>query len=207
MGPSAAADIFPAAAVYNKGSIEKTEYNTFMNALVKYASVVFSLMLTGLISQASPATIKAGQGKNPDAENILAVISKSRSTNSPSYRVVVRSDGSATAEIGGADVAGGSEPAQLRTFTAGSIDSQTLRRLLTEVGDVSAIPTGHCAKSVSFGTTTQITYEGKTSGDLQCVRRPAPGDDQARFQAAQDLARFVEKALNQLSVNPRKQNR
>jgi hypothetical protein len=173
-----------------------------MNALV-----VVTLMLTGLISQGSPATTKTGQGKNPDAENILTVISKSRSTNSPAYRVVVRNDGSATAEIGGANVAASSEPAQLRTFTAGSIDSQTLRRLLTELGDVSAIPTGHCPKSVSFGTTTQVTYEGKTSGDLECVRRPATGDDQARFQAAQDLARFVEKVLNQLKVNPRKQNR
>jgi hypothetical protein len=168
--------------------------------------VVLTLMLTGLISEAS-STIKAGQGKNPDTENILAVISKSRSTNSPAYKVLVRNDGSATAEIDGAKVAGGSEPAQLRTFTAGSIDSQTLRRLLTEVSDVSAIPTSHCAKSVSFGTTTQITYEGKTSGDLQCVRGPSPGEDQARFQAAQDLARFVEKVLNQLKVNPRKQNR
>jgi len=173
-----------------------------MNALL-----VFTLMLTGLISQASPATIKAGQGKDPDAGKILAVISKSRSTNSPAYRVVVRNDGSGTAEIGGANVAGGSEPGRSQTFTAGSIDSQTLRRLLTEVGDVTSIPTGHCVKSVSFGTTTQITYEGKTSGDLQCVRRPAPGDDQSRFQAAQDLATFVEKALNQLKVNPRTQNR
>lgn len=167
----------------------------------------FTLMLAGLISQTSTATIKAGPGKNPAAENILAVISKSGSTNSPAYRVVVRNDGSATAEIDGANVAAGSQPARLRTFMAGSIDSQTLRRLLTEVGDVSAIPTGHCAKSVSFGTTTRITYEGKISGDLQCVRRPPPGNDQARFPAAQDLARFVEKALNQLKVNPRKPDR
>src|SRR5215831_8217034 len=98
------------------------EYKTFMNALV-----VFILILAGLISQASLAIIKAGQGKNPDADNILAVISKSRSTNSPAYRVVVRNDGSATAEIGEANAAGGSEPAQLRTFAVGSIDSQTLR--------------------------------------------------------------------------------
>jgi hypothetical protein len=194
--PEAEIRRFHPAATYNKRK-DKKDYKTFMNALV-----VFTLMLTGLMSEASPATIKTGQGNNPDAENILAVISKSRSTNSPAYRVVVRNDGSATAEIGSANVAGGSEPAQLRTFTAGSIDSQTLRRLLTQLVDVSAIPTGHCTKSVSFGTTTQITYEGKTSGDLQCVRRPAPGDDQARFQAAQDLARFVEEALTQLKVKP-----
>jgi hypothetical protein len=76
-----------------------------------------------------------------------------------------------------------------------------LRRLLTEIGDVSRIPTGSCAKSVSFGTRTQINYAAKTSGDLQCIRQRASGVDQAPLQASEALRAFVQKTLGQLKIN------
>ena len=77
-------------------------------------------------------------------------------------------------------------------------------RLLTEIGDVSKIPTGGCAKSVSFGTRTQITYAGKTSGDLQCIRQQASDGDQAPLRAYEDLGRFVQTTLGQLKINDRR---
>src|SRR5580658_5113575 len=75
---------------------------------------------------------------------------------------------------------------------------------IAEIGDVSKIPTGGCAKSASFGTHTQITYGSKTSGDLQCIRQQAPDGDHAPLQASEDLGRFVQKTLGQLKINDRR---
>jgi hypothetical protein len=79
-----------------------------------------------------------------------------------------------------------------------------MRRLLAEIGDVGKIPTGGCAKSASFGTRTQITYAGKTSGDLQCVRQQATGGDEAPLQASKELSKLVQTTLSQLKVNDRR---
>ncbi|MGB7281011.1 MAG: hypothetical protein WBE13_02020 [Candidatus Acidiferrum sp.] len=135
---------------------------------------------------------------------ILATITQSRSTNTLGYRIVIHVDGSATAEIGGANSALRSEPSRSQQFPAGAVDTKTLRRLLTEIGDVSKIPTGRCAKSVSFGTRTHVTYAGRTSGDLQCIRQQASNGDQAPLQACEDLGRFVRKMLGQLKINDRR---
>jgi hypothetical protein len=134
----------------------------------------------------------------PDQETgvkgILATITQSRSPNTLGYRIVIHNDGSATAEIGGASFALRTEPSRLQEFPPGAIDIMILRRLLTEIGDVSRIPTGGCPKSVSFGTRTQITYASKTSGDLQCIRR----------QASEALGKFVQATLGQLKINDRR---
>jgi len=137
-------------------------------------------------------------------KGILATVTQSRSTNTLGYRIVIYDDGSAIAEIGGAISALRTEPARSQQFPPGAIDTKTLRRLLTEIGDVSKIPTGGCAKSASFGTRTQITYGSKTSGDLQCIRQQAPDGDQAPLQASEDLGRFVQKTLGQLKINDRR---
>jgi hypothetical protein len=133
----------------------------------------------------------------------LATITQSRSTNTLGYIIVIHVDGSAIAEIGGASSALRTEPLRSQQFPPGAIDTKTLRRLLTEIGDVSKIPTGGCAKSVSFGTRTQITYASKTSGDLQCIRQQASDSDQALLRASEDLARFVRTTLSQLKINDR----
>jgi hypothetical protein len=137
-------------------------------------------------------------------KGILATITQSRSTNTLGYRVVIHDNGSAIAEIGGANSALRTEPSRSQQFPPGAIDTKTLRRLLTEIGDVSKIPTGGCAKSVSFGTRTQITYASKTSGDLQCIRLQASEGDQVPLQASEDLGRFVQKTLGQLKINDRR---
>jgi hypothetical protein len=156
------------------------------------------------ITPASQATATAGQETKQGVEGNLAIIIQSRSTNTRAYEVVINNDGSATAEIGGASFGSRIEPTRSQQFPPGTIDTKTLRRLLTQIGDVSRIPTGGCVKSVSFGTRTQIEYAGKTSGDLQCIRQQASGGDQALLQASQDLGRFVQTTLSQLKINNRR---
>jgi hypothetical protein len=156
------------------------------------------------ITQENQATSTAGQETKPGVEGDLATIIQSRSTNSRGFSVVIHNDGSATAEISGASFASRVEPPRSQQFPAGTIDTKTLRRLLAEIGDVSKIPTGACMKSASFGTRTQITYAGKTSGDLQCQGQPASGGDQAPMQASEDLRRFVRTTLSQLKINDRR---
>jgi hypothetical protein len=145
-----------------------------------------------------------GQEMQQGAEGNLATIVRSRSTNTPSYKIVIHTDGSATAEMSAASSPLRIEPPRSQQFPPGTIDTKTLRRLLTEVGDVSRIPTGSCAKSASFGTRTQITYAGKTSGDLQCIRQQASDGDQAPLHASEDLSRFVQTTLTQLKISDRR---
>jgi hypothetical protein len=154
-------------------------------------------------SPESQGTATAGQEAKQGGDGDLATIIQSPSTNTRGYRVVIHNDGSATAEISDSGFGPRTEPPRSQQFPPGTVDTKTLRRLLTEVGDVRRIPTGACAKSVSFGTRTQISYWGRTSGDLQCIRPQAEGD-QALLQASEDLARFVQTTLRQLKINTRR---
>jgi hypothetical protein len=177
-------------------------------------SVPLVLVFAGLLPSNPAAAQQAITPENHQAtataeqetgvKGILATITQSRSTNTLAYRIVIYNDGSATAEIGGASSALRTEPSRSQQFPSGAIDTKTLRRLLIEIGDVSKIPTGGCAKSASFGTRTQITYASKTSGDLQCIRRQASDADQAPQQASEDLGRFVRTTLGRLKINDRR---
>jgi len=192
--------------------IEKKYGNGSTNAFL--LSVPLVLVFAGLLPKNPSAAQQAITPENHQAtataeqetglKGILATITQSRSTNTLGYRIVISNDGSATAEIRGASSALRTEPSRSQQFPPGAIDTKTLRRLLTEIGDVSKIPTGGCAKSVSFGTRTQITYGSKTSGDLQCIRQQASNSDQAPQQASEDLGRFVQTTLGQLKINDRR---
>jgi hypothetical protein len=174
--------------------------------MVKAFLIALALGLSPQSPAAPPTVTPKGQAPSiaeHGAEDELATILQSGSTNIRGYKVVIRHDGSATAEISGRGIVQKSEPMQSQQFPAGTIDTKTLRRLLQEIGDVSKIPTGNCAKSVSFGTRTQIAYEGKTSGDLQCIRQQAADVDQAALQGSKDLSKFVQTTLGQLRLNQR----
>jgi hypothetical protein len=176
-------------------------------------SVPLVLVFAGLLPSSPAASQQAITPENrqvtatPEqetgAKGILATITQSRSTNTLGYRILIYNDGSATAELAGGSSALRTEPSRSQEFRPGAIDTKTLRRLLTEIADVSKIPTGGCAKSASFGTRTQITYASKTSGDLQCIRPQASDGDQAPQQASEDLGRFVKTTLGQLKINDR----
>ncbi len=98
----------------------------------------------------------------------VAMVNVTRSTNSPAIDVTVFCDGSADRTLGtpGDD---NSLDVMPKTYAAGSPEVTACLSDLDAVADVSAIPTGQCAKSGSFGTETTITARGKTSGDLQCL--------------------------------------
>lgn len=105
------------------------------------------------------------------AANLLAVIKNSGSTNTPETTLVINKDGS-----GRVDYEKGLWNQKFQHYTDKSFppdtfDSQHLASLLARIGDVSTIPNHGCPKSVSFGTVTTITYQGKTSGDLECLSR------------------------------------
>jgi hypothetical protein len=184
--------------------------NALLTSVLPLLLAFAELLLTNPAAQQTitpennQATATAEQETKRGVEGILATITQSRSTNTRGYKIVIHNDGSATAEIGGASFGPGTEPSRSQQFPPGTIDIKTLRRLLTEIGDVSRIPTGGCAKSASFGTRTQITYASKTSGDLQCIRQQASDGDHAPLQVSEDLGRFVQTTLGQLRINNRR---
>ncbi len=160
--------------------------------------------LTGLL-QAGPAYGQqpAGELGKQSVNAVLVVIAQSRSTNTLGYRLVIHNDGSATAGIGNSGVTSGAGASRSQQFPPGTVDAATLRRLLDRIVDVSKIPTGFCPKSVSFGTRTTITYAGKTSGDLQCVRPRPSTANAAPLAASEDLGTFVHETLARLRINDR----
>ncbi len=63
----------------------------------------------------------AEQEVKQGVEGILATITQSRSTNTRGYEVVIHNDGSATAEIGGANFGLRTEPSRSQQFPPGTI--------------------------------------------------------------------------------------
>jgi hypothetical protein len=149
---------------------------------------------------ASQATA-SDQGTKPGGGD-LATIIQSGSTNTIGYKLVIHRDGSAA----GMDNSSGSPRAQVvrREYPAGTIATDKLQRLLAAIGDVSKIPIGACMKSASFGTTTEISYAGKVSGNLQCVPHQASGGDEALLQSSEDLAALVRAIQHQLKLDIRR---
>jgi hypothetical protein len=104
----------------------------------------------------------------------VAHIRETASTNTPEINVAVYADASAQRTIVGSNAAYVAN----KTYPAGSADVTTFLTELHLVGDVSKIPTASdCGKSVSFGTETIVSADGKTSGDLQCLLATAPNAD------------------------------
>jgi len=107
----------------------------------------------------------------------LAVIKLSRSTNSAEIDVVVHADGSAERIV--IARSGGSAGVGL-IYPAGSPEVTTFLADLTAIADLSIVGdpgkflVESCPKSASFGTTTTVTANGVTSGDLQCLIDPTP---------------------------------
>jgi len=104
----------------------------------------------------------------------VAECSESASTNSGAITVLVYSDGSATRTVG---------PPNWGPYVCpdGGCDSYYPPGSLTyfledlrAVGDLSNIKGAWCGKSASFGTTTTVAANEKTSVDLQCMQNPTP---------------------------------
>lgn len=93
-----------------------------------------------------------------------AVIENTGSTNTAGVKLIVNRSG--TAEVQQRD-------AEPRKATLDQQLTQSLFEDLNSIGPLSALPRTHCMKSVSFGTSLYVEYNGERSPDLSC---PAPAD-------------------------------
>ncbi|MDQ2908821.1 MAG: hypothetical protein M3R44_05645 [Candidatus Eremiobacteraeota bacterium] len=110
-----------------------------------------------------------------------AVIRNSGSTNTAGYTIVLSPDGHAV--IG-----------QYGRYTSTSLARPQTRWLfakLREAGTIGALPAGHCMRSVSFGSSTTISYQGATTPDLGCAVSPLE----------RELARTVGVIVRQLNIS------
>jgi hypothetical protein len=127
--------------------------------LLGLAVVVLLVLTVGINMERSAAAAKSPH----------IVITNSGSTNMPGSTLTINHDGSGTLtyekEVPGLTLKHGTN----KTFTAHTFDIGQLEQLLNEVGGADHIPNHGCLKSVSFGSSTTITYQGKTSGDVSCI--------------------------------------
>jgi hypothetical protein len=103
---------------------------------------------------------------------VAAVVSDSGSTNAGAATVTVYCEGDAQRD----ESAGGSLTKASMNFPMGSAAVTTFLADLSAVGNVSALKTGRCAKSVSFGSVTTLTVGKVTTGDIQCLEDPTPAE-------------------------------
>lgn len=107
-----------------------------------------------------------------------ATIEDTGSTNRPGLRVTLDRDGNATVEARGGEV----QHVKLRE----QLCDQFIRDL-KDMGPLSAIPTRHCIKSVSFGSSLFVEYDGHRSPDLSCPGQAEPRIDVLQKNAQQIL--------------------
>jgi hypothetical protein len=117
------------------------------------------------------------QGAEPGGEGDLAIISGSNPT--VTYYLLIHQDGSATGSVSGIMF----HQVRRLNFPVGTFDTRKLSSLLKEIGDVSGIPT----------ETTEISYAGKKSGNLQAICKQASGE-------SKDLSQYVLTTLSRLKI-------
>jgi len=146
---------------------------------------------------AGPASL--GQG----GQALAVEIFESASTNSRSMKVEIFANASAERTIGPptaleADTdgaLGSSLDGTPKSFPPGSTDVLAVLQALAGVNDLSAIPIGrNCPKSISFGTTTTVRANGKTSGDLQCIDSESDAGDVTAGKALYEACRSLERS-------------
>jgi hypothetical protein len=152
-------------------------------AVVLVAVTIAGLRATNLIQIGDTgkgiATNGAGMG------DVLVIITNSGSTNSPGYTLTINKDGS-----GSIKYEKGTwyfKTYTDKTFSTGTFDSSHLAAILAQIKDVGTIPSHGCARSISFGSTTSITYDGKTSSDISCLSK----NDGKVFQDLRDAVQSI----------------
>jgi hypothetical protein len=120
------------------------------------------------------------------AARAQAIIEDTGSTNRPGVRVTVDRDGNATVEQRGSET----HHVQL--------PKEFCDRLIQglEATPVASLPKRHCAKSVSFGSSLFVEFEGNRSPDLSC-----PGASDSRVEALQKHANEVLDSARQILGN------
>jgi hypothetical protein len=98
------------------------------------------------------------------------LICKSASTNTQGYYILLQTTGAASITESGNTTSG---------TASSSATSQLFGDLNANTPVVDIKTYAPCTKSASFGTTTTVTYEGYTTGDISCPSgnaSPAPVD-------------------------------
>jgi hypothetical protein len=135
---------------------------------------VMVIVLIAIIAKRIQARARSGNQHAGETPGVLAVITNSGSTNAPGSTLTINTDGSGTLTYQKGTQGARFQSYRDRTFPTGTFESNQLENVLTQIKDVGTIPNRDCLKSVSFGSTTTITYQGKTSGDLSCLSNEDP---------------------------------
>jgi hypothetical protein len=145
--------------------------------------VVFICLLTAIAKRVLAMASNVFQ----DTNGVLAVITDSGSTNKPGSTITINRDGSGSVIFQRS--AGERRFGQYvnKTFPPNTFESNQLETILTQINDVDTIPKHNCIKSISFGSVTTITYQGKTSGDLNCLS----GEDPQIFLDLKNLVQRI----------------
>jgi hypothetical protein len=161
--------------------ITSTSLRLLWTGIAAGALALLSLLLKILQTRAKRRSRHPQQ-----TSEVLAVINNSGSTNTPGSTLTIHKDGSGSITYEKRTQGERFGHYQDKVYPAGTFESSQLENLLTQIQDVSTIPNRDCLKSVSFGSTTTITYQGKTSGDLSCLNNQDP-------QSFLDLKDLVQK--------------
>jgi hypothetical protein len=109
------------------------------------------------------------------------------STNFAGFKIAIERDGAAVYEMASGVARGHVAPATAKWLFARLAADRPLDKL----------PTGQCMKSVSFGSSTTIAWNGETTPDITCAGDPR----------VQELNRTVAAIEKQLGVVPQPRNR
>lgn len=101
----------------------------------------------------------------PQENKSFATITNSGSTNYPGYVITIYENGSGILIYNNQDRFVNKRQ-ENKTYPIGWFNS-VIQKLI-QIGDVSRVGGTDCVKSVSFGTSTYVTYKGINSEDLQC---------------------------------------
>ncbi len=117
------------------------------------------LLLTAALSAGARAPHRHKPATTKPTPMQTATIENSGSTNTKGYRIVVSSNGKATVE------------GQAVTALT-KIQTTAFFHDLQAAMPLSSLPAGRGMRSVSFGTSTVVTYRGQTSPDLTFAGDP-----------------------------------
>ena len=121
-------------------------------------ATIVAMLASAVLMAASP----------PDTATIV----DSGSTNANGYTIRIGSDGNASVTY---EPRGGSPAGAPKRFT---VPAATTARFFADLaaarkGNAASVP---CMKSVSFGSTLKVTWQGWTSPDLTCPPKDALGE-------------------------------
>jgi hypothetical protein len=124
------------------------------------------------------------------AKGSQVIIEDSGSTNRPGVRVTLDREGRATVE---------ERRGQPHSVKLHGPKCEQFLDELKSVGHLNALPAHHCMKSVSFGSSLFIEFNGERSPDLSC-----PGQD-SRIEALRKFANeILQEAREAAGIKPRR---